>query len=162
MSKGGKTTRKHIPTRGDVGQCVGTPATRPRAIAKIAYQAFQGCSCASSSKVDATLLTHLFATAHQFEFFACGAAEQGLFRVGKSLLEIDEALQEDLADAVRTRQIDQVCKFVEVLTNRRKPERVGWFAAFLLLLHVKESTHVVSDFVESIDSTHTRIRVACR
>src|SRR5215470_10352804 len=107
MSKGGKTTRKHISARSDVGQCVGTPATRPRAITKIAYQAFQGCGCASSSKGDATLLTHLFAMAHQFEFFACGAAEQGLFRVGKALLEVDEALQVDLADAVRARQIDQ-------------------------------------------------------
>src|SRR5713101_422761 len=166
MPKGSKTTRKHIAARGNVGQCVGTTTTRPGTIPipkKICpYQALQGCGGASSSKGDATLLALLFATAHQFEFFACGAAEQSLFRVGQSLLEVDEALQVDLADAVRARQIDQACKLVEVLTHRREPERDGWFAGVLLLLHGNESTNVAPDFVEGIDAAHTGIRLACR
>src|SRR3989442_5735052 len=104
MPKGSKTTRKHIAARGNVGQCLGTTTTRPGTIPfpkKICtYQALQGCGGASSSKGDAMLLAPLFATAHLFEFFACGAAEQVLFRVGQSLLEVNEALQVDLAYAV--------------------------------------------------------------
>ena len=91
MSKGSKTTRKHIAAGGNVGQGVGALTTRPGTIAipqKICpYQALQGCGGASSSKGDATLLTPLFATTHQLEFFVCGAAEQRLFRVGQSLIE---------------------------------------------------------------------------
>lgn len=39
MAKGGKTARQHVAARSDVSERVGTPTTRPGALAKISNQA---------------------------------------------------------------------------------------------------------------------------
>ena len=107
MPEGRKTTREHIPARSDVGQRVRTSATRPGAIPKIPYQALQGCGGACRIEDYAAFLTHLLTSTHQFQFFTCGATEQGLFRVGQSLLEVDESLQVYLAYPMLICQVDE-------------------------------------------------------
>src|SRR6266699_52258 len=77
-----KTTREHIPARSNVGQRVRTSTARPGTIPKITYQAPQGRGGACRIEDYAAFLTHLLTSMHQFQFFTCGATEQGLFRVG--------------------------------------------------------------------------------
>src|SRR6266566_9573808 len=92
MPKRSKTTREHIPARGNVGQRVGTMATGPGAITKIPYQALHGCSGTGRAEGDTALLAHLLAPAHEFQFFASGATEQRLLRVGQPAFKVNKSL----------------------------------------------------------------------
>src|SRR5438105_4424409 len=66
MPEGGKTAGEDIAAGGNIGQRIGTTATRPRALTEVPQEAFQRCRGAGSVESNATLFARLLATAHKF------------------------------------------------------------------------------------------------
>src|SRR5260370_1480953 len=62
MPKGRETAREHIPTGGNIGQRIWTPAASPGAITKIAHNTLYRRRRASRLEQDAPFFAHLLAT----------------------------------------------------------------------------------------------------
>src|SRR6266566_5006992 len=157
MSKGSKATREHIPASSDVGQRIGTSATRPWPITKIPYQALQGRGGACRTEGDTSFLAHLLAPAYEFQLFTCGATKQRLFRMRQPSLEVDKPLQVDLAYPILICQVYERRQIVQILFHRGEPEGDGRFIGPLFLLHGNEGTNVAPDLVKGVHTAHAGI-----
>src|SRR5579863_131315 len=162
MAERRKTTGKDIAARSNVGQCVGTPAARPGTVAKVPHKALYGRRGACRIEGNAALYTLPLAVTYKFKFFARGAAEQGLFRIGQPALEVDQTLEINFAYAVLICQLDEARQFVQILLHGGEPERDGRFAGVLLSLAGYEGADIAPDLIKGVHPAHVGIGLTRR